>query len=196
MKKMKAINTKHTLLVTIVTAGIVISLAPMTQASSEKAVDNNLILHYDFKSLQSGTIANDVSNNGKAGVVRPTGSQVETEQVTIYGQDYTAFVMQGGSPSATNTYIEMPSGILNGLEDVTISCWTYAEELTSYQRIWDIGSGTTSYMYLLANGYNEGHTGYTSALTNTGWSGEKGPEKGENIDIGRWIYTTVTFDGC
>lgn len=195
MKKMKAINTKHTLLVTIVTAGIVINLAPMTQASSEKAVDNNLILHYDFKSLQSGTIANDVSNNGKAGVVRPTGSQVETEQVTIYGQDYTAFVMQGGSPSATNTYIEMPSGILNGLEDVTISCWTYAEELTSYQRIWDIGSGTTSYMYLLANGYNEGHTGYTSALTNTGWSGEKGPEKGENIDIGRWIYTTVTFDG-
>lgn len=61
--------------------------------------------------------------------------------------------------------------------------------------IWDLGSDTTSYMYLIANGYNTGHQGYTAALTNSGWSKEKGPEKGTALQKDEWILTTVTFDG-
>ena len=71
----------------------------------------------------------------------------------------------------------------------------------SYQRIWDFGFkaeenfNTTSYMYLIADGSNEGHRGYTAALTNRGWSEEKGPQKGTALESGEWIFTTVTFDG-
>lgn len=50
-------------------------------------------------------------------------------------------------------------------------------------------------MYLIANGYNTGHQGYTAALTNSGWSKEKGPEKGTALQKDEWILTTVTFDG-
>lgn len=90
----------------------------------------------------------------------------------------------------------MPSGIMNGLEDTTISCWVnMKDDSTGYQRIWDLGSDTTSYMYLIANGYNTGHQGYTAALTNSGWSKEKGPEKGTALQKDEWILTTVTFDG-
>lgn len=121
---------------------------------------------------------------------------METQQVSILGQDYTAFVMNGGDPDETHPYVEMPSGIMNGLEDTTISCWVnMKDDSTGYQRIWDLGSDTTSYMYLIANGYNTGHQGYTAALTNSGWSKEKGPEKGTALQKDEWILTTVTFDG-
>lgn len=165
-------------------------------AEPEDETGGNLVLQYDFESLKTGTIVNDTSGNGHAGVVRPTGSGVETQQVSILGQDYTAFVMNGGDPDETHPYVEMPSGIMNGLEDTTISCWVnMKDDSTGYQRIWDLGSDTTSYMYLIANGYNTGHQGYTAALTNSGWSKEKGPEKGTALQKDEWILTTVTFDG-
>lgn len=170
--------------------------AVFVYADETNAPEKKLVLHYDFDSLKSGTIVNDISGNGMAGVVRPTGSEVKTESVSIFGKEYTAFVMNGGQPDETHTYVEMPQGILNGLEDVTISCWVYMNSARgSYQRIWDIGSNTTSYMYLIADGANSGHTGYTSALTNSGWSNEKGPEKQTALGTGEWILTTVTFDG-
>lgn len=168
-----------------------------------KAAEDGLILHYDFKSLKTGTIVEDLSGNGKAGVIRPTGSQVTTEDVNIYGADQTAYKFLGGQPSNTNTYVELPVGVFNDLEDITVSCWVNMKEAWgSYQRIWDFGFknnkgqfNTTTYMYLLADGSNEGHKGYTAALTNSGWGDEKGPEKGKALATDEWIFTTVTFDG-
>lgn len=169
---------------------------PQYAANAAGEIEKGLVLYYDFESLKSGTIVNDVSGNGQNGVVRPAGSGVEIETASILGEQYTAFVMNGGQPDETHTYVEMPQGILNGLEDVTISCWVYVDDLsTGYQRIWDLGSDTTSYMYLLINGYNEGHVGYTGAITGSGWSDEKGPQKGEALEAGKWILTTLTFDG-
>lgn len=46
-----------------------------------------LVLHYNFESLKSGTIVNDLSGNGKAGVVRPTGAGVETQTDLILGEE-------------------------------------------------------------------------------------------------------------
>ena len=190
-KKCGAWSIVAVMAATVVPPGMLVKAA-----EPEDETGGNLVLQYDFESLKTGTIVNDTSGNGHAGVVRPTGSGVETQQVSILGQDYTAFVMNGGDPDETHPYVEMPSGIMNGLEDTTISCWVnMKDDSTGYQRIWDLGSDTTSYMYLIANGYNTGHQGYTAALTNSGWSKEKGPEKGTALQKDEWILTTVTFDG-
>ena len=174
---------------------------PLSNVAMAAGEDDGLVLWYDFSNLD-GTIVNDSSGNGRAGVVRPTGSQVTTSDVNIYGTDYTAYSFQGGKPSATNTYVELPTGVFNGLEDMTVSCWVNMSEATGYQRIWDFGFkgdgsnfNTTSYMYLIPDGWNAGHTGYTAAITNSGWGDEKGPEKGEALETDKWIFTTVTFDG-
>ena len=50
-------------------------------------------------------------------------------------------------------------------------------------------------MYLIADGANTGHVGYTAAITDSGWGNEKGPEKQQALETGKWIFTTVTFDG-
>ena len=105
--------------------------------------------------------------------------------MNIYGTDYTAYDFQGGAPSDTNTYVELPAGVFNGLEDMTVSCWVNLDVSGGrYQRIWDFGFkqadgnyNTTSYMYLIADGANTGHVGYTAAITDSGWGNEKGPEK-------------------
>ena len=189
-KKMVALGTAFAMTLTLMPA----SLAAGKKEGKEEQ-KGKLVLHYDFESLKTGTIVNDVSGNGYAGVVRPEGAGVETKEVKILGQDYTAFVMNGGQPDEKHPYVEMSQGIMNGLQDTTISCWVYFNDgSVGYQRIWDIGSDTTSYMYLIANGFNEGHTGYTSALTNKGWGEEKGPEKKEALKTGKWILTTMTFD--
>ena len=51
---------------------------PMTGLNAEAAgkmggkaeVEDGLVLHYNFESLKSGTIVNDLSGNGRAGVIR------------------------------------------------------------------------------------------------------------------------------
>ncbi len=174
---------------------LLFGMLPASSFAAEAANEEGLVLHYNFESLKNGTIVDDVSGNGMAGEVMPRSSGVVTKEVEIYGQPKTAIVIAGGSPSTGHNYVEMPVGVLNDLESVTISCWVYIDRSVSYGRIWDFGSNTTTYMYLLDNGGNSGHQGYTCALTGSGWSNEIGPQKGSKLATRTWKLTTVTFDG-
>ena len=201
MKKGIALGAAFAMTVTVLPVSDIVNAAGPEDASAR--AEDGLRLWYDFESLKSGTVITDLSGNGYGGVIRPTGSQVTTADVNIYGTDYTAYDFNGGQPSAENTYVELPGGVFNELEDMTVSCWVYMDASGGmYQRIWDFGFqdgegnfNTTSYMYLIADGANQGHTGYTAAITDSGWSNEKGPEKGTALETNKWIFTTVTFDG-
>ena len=201
MKKGIALGAAFAMTVTVLPVSDIVNAAGPEDASAR--AEDGLRLWYDFESLKSGTVITDLSGNGYGGVIRPTGSQVTTADVNIYGTDYTAYDFNGGQPSAENTYVELPGGVFNELEDMTVSCWVYMDASRGmYQRIWDFGFqddegnfNTTSYMYLIADGANQGHTGYTAAITDSGWSNEKGPEKGTALETNKWIFTTVTFDG-
>lgn len=122
LKKGAALGAACAMAMTSLPLQSVVSAEP-GDGSSAKAEEDGLVLWYDFESLKSGTIINDMSGNGYSGVIRPTGSQVTTADVSIYGTDYTAYDFQGGMPSDTNTYVELPAGVFNGLEDMTVSCW-------------------------------------------------------------------------
>lgn len=150
------------------------------------------IVYYDFQSYDS-TIINDASGNGKAGVVRNyDAGGFQIIDTNIYGKDVKALSLPGGSDGG---YLELPVGLLDGEESVTISTWVKLLTDTGYQRIWDLGSGTSSYMYLLSDGANDGFKGYSAAITTGGWSTEKGVSKGSNVDKNRWVLTTVVLDG-
>lgn len=199
MKKGIALGAAFAMTVTVLPLSDIVNAAEPDEAASR--AEDGLRLWYDFESLKSGTILNDMSGNGYAGRVSPEGSGVTTADANIYGTDYTAYSFQGGQPSQTNSYIMLPSGVFNDMDAITVSCWVNMSAYTGYQRIWDFGfkSGdsdfdTTSYMYLIADGYNSGHTGYTAAITNSGWGNEMGPEKGEALATNEWIFTTVTLD--
>ena len=69
-KKIIASSAAIAMIATLIPQSVLVAFAEDAVGSTEKG----LVLQYDFKSLQSGTIVNDLSGNGNAGVVRPTGS--------------------------------------------------------------------------------------------------------------------------
>lgn len=181
----------------LVLTGVVPQGISSVQAAGE--AEDGLILYYDFDLQNSfATEISDASGNGNAGQLKRIGGAPEgnysIDDVSIYGKEVKALNLPGGEDG---TYLQLPDGILKDSEAVTISMWVKLTTDTGYQRIWDFGSNTTNYMYLLSDGGNEGFEGYASAITTAGWSEEKGVSKGadNNIDKNRWVLTTVVMDG-
>lgn len=175
----------------------------VTTVKADEAAEDGLILYYDFNLQNSfSTVISDVSGHQNAGQLKSnSGGSVEgtytIDNVNIYGETKKALNLPGGE---SGPYLQLPDGILNGHEAVTISMWVKLTTDNGYQRIWDFGNDTTSYIYLLSDGGNNGFKGYASAITTSGWSNEKGIQKGTdteplNIDKNRWVLTTVVMDG-
>ena len=81
MRKLKTILRKGAALgavcaMTLTSLPMQSVVAAEQDGAAPQAEEDGLVLWYDFESLKSGTIVNDMSGNGYAGVVRPTGSQV------------------------------------------------------------------------------------------------------------------------
>ena len=182
----------------LVLTGVIPQGMSFVQAAGQ--TEDGLILYYDFDLQNSfATEINDVSGNLNSGHLRRVSGSVEgsysIDNVNIYGKKVKALSLPGG---ADGSYLQLPDGILNGKNAVTISMWVKLTTDTGYQRIWDFGTGTDKYMYLLSDGGNEGFEGYASAITVNGWNNEKGISKGpdKNIDKNRWVLTTVVMDGA
>lgn len=183
----------------ILAINVVITVGTL-YVQADELPDEELILYYDFN-LQGDdpTEIKDVSGNGNTGYIRrlsgAVGGDYSIEDVSIYGKPWKALHLFGEESS---NYLQLPEGVLDGRDAVTISVWVKLTEDIAYQRIWDFGTGTDKYIYLLSDGYNHGFEGYSSAISKTGYNsgkGEKGVSKGDNIDKNRWILTTVVLDG-
>lgn len=165
---------------------------------SESAVDSGSpvfdsgagrILYYsfDFANAQS-TIIPDDSGKGKSGELK---GQASIASDMIYDRSVKALSLAGGEDGG---YLKMPKGVFDDASDVTISCWVKVKSDGGYQRIWDFGNNTTSYMYLLTDGYNTGAQGYAAAITTGGWSQEQTAQMGSTLSKDKWIFTTVVLD--
>ncbi len=181
----------------LVLTGVIPQGMSSVQAAGE--TEDGLILYYNFDLQNSfSTEISDLSGNKNAGHLKRIGGAPEgnytIDDVNIYGKPVKALNLPGGEDG---TYLQLPDGILKDCDAVTISMWVKLSTNTGYQRIWDFGSDTTKYMYLLSDGGNEGHEGYAAAITNDGWGNEVGVSKGvdSNIDKNRWVLTTVVMDG-
>lgn len=191
----------HSMLAFVLAFAVVItSLFPYGVVTAKAdTVEDGLILYYDFDLQNSfSTQINDASGHQNAGEIKRVTGKPEgaysIDSVNIYGKTVKALNLPGGDDG---TYLQLPDGILNGKDTATISMWVKLSTDQAYQRIWDFGNDTTSYIYLLSHGANEGHQGYAAAITKSGWSDEKGVEKGadNNIALNRWVLTTVVMDG-
>lgn len=155
--------------------------------------EDGLILYYDFVLQNSfATEIPDASGNQNVGALKSNGSgNVEgtysINPVNIYGKTVKALKLTGGE---SGPYLQLPNGILYGNDAVTISMWVNLSTDNGYQRIWDFGTGTDKYMYLLSDGYNDGFKGYVAAITTNSWNNEKGVQKETNIAKNRWVLTT------
>uniref|UniRef100_UPI0009DF3D78 putative Ig domain-containing protein n=1 Tax=Gorillibacterium massiliense TaxID=1280390 RepID=UPI0009DF3D78 len=88
----------------------------------------DLIANYSFNET-TGTAAADSSGNGRNAVV--------SGGTWAVGKSGNAITLNG-----TDGYVSMPTGIVNGATSMTIAMWVKANSLSSWMRIFDIGSST------------------------------------------------------
>lgn len=188
---------KATVILLIFTC-LLTSLFPERVAAKKTEQEKNgLVLYYDFsqtESLLTGIL--DMSGNDNTGFIKRVGGESPKEKykivnADIYGTTVKALSLPGG---ADGTYLQLPSGFIDGKEAVTVSMWVRLAGDASYQRIWDFGSNTEKYIYLLSDGKNAGHEGYAAAITEKGWKNETGVNKKSDIVKNTWVFTTVVLD--
>jgi Concanavalin A-like lectin/glucanases superfamily/F5/8 type C domain len=89
-------------------------------------------------------------------------------------------------------FATMPTGVLSGLSDFTISAWVNPRANTAWSRVWDFGTGTTANMFLTVSA---GGGPVRFAITTTGGGGEQQINGTSTLPLNTWSHVTVTLSG-
>jgi DUF1680 family protein len=93
--------------------------------------------------------------------------------------------------SGTGQYVSLPASIVGSLTDFTVACWVNLAANTTWSRIFDFGTGTTSYMFLTVNA----GSGPRFSITTSGAGGEQQVNYGTRLPTGTWTHVAVTLAG-
>jgi DUF1680 family protein len=137
----------------------------------------NPVVHYKFDET-SGTTAADSSGNGKNATL--------TSATWAAGKINNAVSMSGSTQ-----YVSMPTGIISTLNDFSIATWVKLNAVTTWTRIFDIGTGTTVYMFLTPTA---GST-IRYAITTGGSGSEQRINGTAALTSGTWKHVAVTLSG-
>jgi hypothetical protein len=94
----------------------------------------------------------------------------------------------------TNRYVTLPAGVANS-DDITIATWVYwdgASTGTTWQRIFDFGTGTSQYMFLTPS---SGSGNLRFAITTGGGGSEQQLNYGAALPTAGWRHVAVTLSG-
>jgi regulation of enolase protein 1 (concanavalin A-like superfamily) len=105
-------------------------------SAEASATPNTLALHLRFDESE-GTVAADSSSRARHATL-------------INGPTFTAGRINNGLglAAASSHHATLPSGIVDGLSDFTVSTWIKVDSFATWQRVFDFGTGTNNYMFL------------------------------------------------
>lgn len=153
--------------------GFIITLVSFTTVFGTQ----NPVVWYQFNE-SSGTTANDSSGYGKNATLNGA--------TWAAGRSGNAVSMNGSSQ-----YVGMPSGIVNTLNDFTIAAWVRLNTVTTWTRIFDIGSSTTVNMFLTPTA----GSAVRFAITTNGSGSEQRINGTTALSGGSWQHVAVTLSG-
>ncbi len=134
-----------------------------------------------------------------AGMSKDNGAQVvqwldgsATNACTAAGPRAAGKLGNALSYCNTAAYVSLPTGAVSSLTgDFSISAWVNPASNTSWQRIFDIGTGATANMFLTAN---SGST-IRFAITTGGGNAEQRINGTTTLPLNQWSLVTVTVGG-
>ena len=139
-----------------------------------------LITHLAFDET-GGAVASDSSGNGRNGAL--VGGPAWTP-----GKLNNAVSLDGG-----DDYVDLPDGILNGAGACTVAAWVNPDTLSTWARIFDFGTGTTSYMFLAPKA--GGSNALRFAITTNSYNNEQQINASAPLPAGVWSHVAVTLNG-
>ncbi len=145
-----------------------------------------LLLYYSFDEVTGATVP-DLSGNGNDGTLTSPFS-------IAAGKVGNALLLTGTATSGG--YVTMPAGILYTSSNMTIATWFKINSTTApYQRIFDIGtSSTTSSMFLTPTYGTGGNLHFTIRFALSGGTVSRDDIDGTAIPAGQWEHVAVVLD--
>ncbi|RKL65649.1 hydrolase [Salipaludibacillus neizhouensis] len=158
-------------------------LAFTSMASLSFAAGENQILHYEMNNID-GTTVPDTTGNFDADWINPENSQ------WINGGNVGAINFEGGS---TSSYIEMPEGVLDDLESVSVSAIVNWKGNQSAEWLYALGQDSDKYTFFTPrNGAGVARLG----LGITSWRNEaNATSSSDALTSGDWKLVTTVIDG-
>ena len=122
-----------------------------------------------------------------------TDSSGNNNPATLTGSYSFAGGVSGNALALTGGYASLPTGIVSGVNDFTISAWVKITSLSSWSRIFDFGTGTTFNMFLTPQAGDTLKPRF--AITTTGGGGEQRIDAPAALTINTWTHIAVTLSG-
>lgn len=146
---------------------------------------SGLIASYPCESA-SGAVLPDASGNGKnAALVNGSGGSPA-------GFSFSAGVVGNALTlsSSKQGYVSLPPGIVSQLDELTIATWVKLKSGTAFQRIFDLGLDTSTFMYLV----NAGSSGFVRfRISSASLNKNQVLEGAEALPVGQWTHVAVTL---
>ncbi len=145
---------------------------------STVSAQQNPIVWYAFDET-SGVTGNDSSGNAKNATL-------------VNGPTWgTGKISNAVNLDGSNDYLSMPAGIISTLNDFSIAVWVKQDALSTWSRIFDFGTGTTTNMFLTPTSGSS----IRFAITTSGSSGEERINGTAALSSGTWKHVAVTLAG-
>ena len=91
-----------------------------------------------------------VSSDGSISIpVDTTGPQTDVSGCAATGSRVTGVLGTALHLCGNGEYVSLPSGIVGGLHDFTVSAWVNPAQDSAWSRVFDFGTGTTANMFLM-----------------------------------------------
>jgi glucuronoarabinoxylan endo-1,4-beta-xylanase len=95
--------------------------------------------------------------------------------------------------SASQQYVSLPAGIAGTLSNFTIEAWVKLNSTANWNRIFDFGNNTTTYMFLTPQ--NGSTSRLRFAVTTSGAGGEQQINGTSALSAGLWYHIAATLNG-
>lgn len=126
----------------------------------------------------SGSVLVDSSGNGRTGTVMGSASWLPG--------------VSGNSLSLNGGRVQLPSGVVSGHQDITISTWINLASVDTWSRVFDFGSGTGVNMFLTPEAAFDGGP-MRFAIKPNGQAEQL--IDGPSLSAGQWRHIAVTMKG-
>ena len=120
-------------------------------------------------------------------------SSGHNQTATLTAPDNFVTGVSGTALNLTGGYAKLPNGIVSSLNDFTIAAWVKINTLSTWSRIFDFGTGTTSYMFLTPQANGAGGP-LRFAITTNG-NGAEQQLNGPVLSAGVWYHIAITLVG-
>ncbi|MDQ0877740.1 hypothetical protein QFZ77_006399 [Paenibacillus sp. V4I3] len=128
----------------------------------------------------SGTTAIDATGNGWNGTLVGGASRVA-------GKSGNAVDLSG-----TSQYVALPTGVVSGDDKITVAAWVNLDTVSNWNRIFDFGSGSSTYMFLSPKNGANGKIRFAIKNNN---SSEQIIDGQAALPTGGWHHVAVTLNG-